>query len=74
MAWNHRDGMTSCYRRHLKENHLDDWVAECIAKQLKNSEKLKETQTEAERVPFTQEMFKHLLMKWIAVDDQVRTN
>ncbi|KAG1762008.1 hypothetical protein EDD22DRAFT_847325 [Suillus occidentalis] len=70
MAWNHRDGMTSCDRQHLKENHLEDWVTECIAEQLKNSEKLKEMQTETEHVLFTEEMFKHLLMKWIAVDDQ----
>jgi hypothetical protein len=69
--------MTSCYRSHLKNNHKDLYEEMCKVKGLKHHDiggggLGHSSNTESsERLPFTLKMLYYLLMKWIAVDDQV---
>jgi len=61
--------MTSCYRRHLQGYHEEEWSEGCKSENLKPSQSLPSKGTK--QAPFTVEGFHHLLLKWIAVDDQV---
>ena len=62
--------MTSCYQDHLKQKHANIYVHACQISNLKHAEEPTSAES-SERAPFTLEMFYHLLMKWIVVDDQV---
>lgn len=70
-AWNHGLSMTGCYRRHLQNNHQNEWVETCKSGNLKLLSLSSSNMQSSRQIPFTLEMFYHLLLKWIAVDDQV---
>jgi len=70
-AWNHGSSMTTCYRRHLQGYHKEEWAEVCKSGNLKQSQALLSSDAQSAWIPFTLEMFYHLLLKWIAVDDQV---
>lgn len=64
--------MTSCYRRHFQGYHEEEWSEACKSEKLKPSwQSLPSKDAGGRQAPFTVERFHHLLLKWIAVDDQV---
>ncbi|KAF5372361.1 hypothetical protein D9615_009320 [Tricholomella constricta] len=70
-TWKHQSGMTSCYRAHLKNKHLNDYEAVIERLGLKHSTNDRPASgTMPEHGPFSLETFYLLLMKWIVVDDQ----
>jgi len=62
------DGMTPTYRNHLHK-HGHQWKEVCVAMRLKKAEE--DSGKQIQRQAFMVDMFYHLLMKWVAVDDQV---
>lgn len=73
-VWKHSTGMTSCYCGHMKRNHNKEYEQAIVKHGLKeqDDEGLGGGKAQPEGcVPFTIEMFHHLLMKWIVADDQV---
>ncbi|KAG2055138.1 hypothetical protein BDR06DRAFT_1046210 [Suillus hirtellus] len=61
------DGMTPTCRNHLHK-HGQHWKEICAIMRLKNGDK--NSGKQIQQAKFTIEMFYHLLLKWIAVDDQ----
>ena len=68
-VWKVSDGMTSCYRTHMKKKHGEQWQDICRAMGLKNA--AGKPEKNVGKRTFSREMFYHLLMKWVAADDQV---
>jgi hypothetical protein len=60
--------MTPTYRNHLHK-HGHWWKEVCMVMRLKKAEE--DSGKPIQHQAFTVDMFYHLLMKWIAVDDQV---
>jgi hypothetical protein len=69
-VWQLRDGMTSCYREHFDNQHHQLWKQICRNMSLKSRHRAHHSVSGDQRV-FSAEMFHHLLMRWVAVDDQV---
>jgi hypothetical protein len=83
------NGATSAPRRHLRAKHLRVWLVSCIALKLKDWEEKtlelqgipqSESDSEATKAmlatvqpAWTMKGFMDRLVKWIVVDDQVRT-
>lgn len=64
--------MTTCYRVHMRNHHSLVYEAKIQELGLKHSTPNSlEPGTTADRGPFSLDTFHRLLMKWIAVDDQV---
>ncbi|KAG2059653.1 hypothetical protein BDR06DRAFT_1003235 [Suillus hirtellus] len=68
-VWQLRDGMTSCYREHFNSQHHQLWKQICKNMALKTRHQAHHSIGGEQRV-FSLEMFHHLLMRWVAVDDQ----
>ena len=69
-TWKHGNGMTSCYREHLKQKHSKIYEETRRILNLKHADELTGASS-PECAPFKLEMFYHLLMKWVVADDQV---
>lgn len=68
--WQLRDGMTSCYREHFDSQHHQLWKQICKNLSLKTRHRAHHSIGGDQKV-FSVEMFHHLLLCWVTVDDQV---
>ena len=64
--------MTSCYHHHFQGYNEEEWSKACKSENLELSwQSLPSKDASGRQAPFMVERFHHLLLKWIAVDDQV---
>lgn len=67
------DGAVTTLRRHLEQEHGPSWSEVCRIKNLFAPRRShgRRSSSPRSREPFTRERFLELLLRWVAVDDQV---